>query len=192
LQTLSGVSAAGPAFQTHAASRARFAALLLWSALLALSLLALACGKPAPPQLEETSLGNWQGQILPAHRGKILVVPVWASWCQTCAELLPSLSTLAGEYETRGVEVVGLCVDDADDLPALGEARQLLNEQQAPFHNYLLRSEISQTLAQLDLGGLPAVLVYDAQGELRYRLEGDAFENRIEAADVTGAIESLL
>ena len=164
----------------------------LRSALLALSLLALACGKSAPPQLEETSLDNWQGQILPVHRGKILVVPVWASWCQTCAELFPALSTLAREYETRGVEVVGLCVDDADDASALGEARALLGEQQTSFHSYLLRAEISQALAQLDLAGVPAVLVYDAQGQLRYRLEGDAFENRIEAGDVTGAIESLL
>jgi thiol-disulfide isomerase/thioredoxin len=137
-------------------------------------------------------LSHWREQILPAHHGKILVVPVWASWCQTCAELLPSLGTLARDYEPRGVAVIGLCADDADDPSAVGEARALLNEQQTPFHNYLLRSEISQVLAQLDLGGLPAVLVYDAQGELRYRLEGDAFENQIDAGDIAGAIESLL
>jgi thiol-disulfide isomerase/thioredoxin len=161
-------------------------------ALVALSLFALACGKPALPQLQETSLSHWREEIVSAHRGKILVVPVWASWCQTCAELLPSLGTLAREYETRGVLVEGLCLDDVDDSSAVGEASALLNEQQTSFHNYLLRSEISQALAQLDVGGLPAVLVYDAQGELRYRLEGDAFENRIEAGDVVGAIESLL
>ncbi len=191
MRTLIGRSAAKPEIQSQAALRSPFANLLPRGILLALGLLALACGKPAPPQLEETALGHWRAEILPAHRGKILIVPVWASWCQTCPELFPSLDTLAFEYEARGVVVEGLCLDDADDPSAVAEARALLSEQQTSFHNYLLRAEISQALAQLDLAGLPSVLVYDAQGELRYRLEGDAYENRIEGGDIAGAIESL-
>ncbi len=45
-------------------------------------------------------------------RGKILVVDVWATWCGPCRMVIPHLSKLREKYRARGVEVVGLSVDE--------------------------------------------------------------------------------
>ena len=153
--------------------------------------LALSCGTVVP-QLEEISLSRWREQIPGAYRGKILVVTAWAGWCRSCVEVFPDLVRIARIYQPRGVVFAGVCLDDAADQPALEEARKLVEEQQVPFATYLLRSEISEALAELDAQGIPLVLLYDATGELRYQLEGDDFDNEISPADIEDAIESLL
>ena len=159
--------------------------------LLLLCLVLASCGTQ-PPQLEQISLSRWREQIPGAYRGKILVVTAWAGWCRNCVEVFPDLVRIARIYQPRGVAFAGVCLDDPDDQPALEEARKLVEEQQVPFATYLLQSEISEALAELDAQGIPLVLLYDATGKLRYQLEGDDFDNEISPADIEGAIESLL
>jgi thiol-disulfide isomerase/thioredoxin len=168
-------------------SSLRFLVLLLFLAL-------ASCGTAVPqlPQLERISLTRWREQIPGAYRGKILVVTAWAGWCRSCVELFPHLVTIARTYQPRGVAFAGVCLDDAADQPAFEEGRRLVDEHQVPFATYLLQSEISEALAELDAQGIPLVLLYDATGKLRYQLEGDDFENEINAADIEDAIESLL
>jgi len=164
---------------------ARAASLLLLAAFLS------GCGRTGH-DLEPISYEQWQRQIPAAHEGRVLVVPVWATWCRTCLDLLPAIIELSGKYQRAGVDFAGLCVDDADDRLAIENAQGLVRELEAPFGQYLLQSEISKTLAWLDLAGIPAVLVYDAEGQLRFRLEGDDPDNEIAPADLEDAIESLL
>jgi thiol-disulfide isomerase/thioredoxin len=154
--------------------------------------MALASCGTAMPQLEPISLGQWREQIPGAYRGEILVVTTWASWCRSCVEMFPDLVRIARTYQPRGVAFAGVCLDDAADQPALEEARKLVEEHQVPFATYLLQSEISEALAQLDAQGIPLVLLYDGKGKLRYQLEGDNLDNEISPADVEDAIESLL
>jgi len=160
--------------------------------LLLLCLTLASCGAAAVPQLEQISLRRWREQIPGSYRGKILVVTAWAGWCRSCVELFPDLIRIARTYQPRGVAFAGVCLDDAADQPALEEARKLVEEQQVPFATYLLQSEISEALAELDAQGIPLVLLYDATGKLRYQLEGDDFDNEISPADIEDAIESLL
>jgi thiol-disulfide isomerase/thioredoxin len=160
--------------------------------LLLLLCLALASCHTAVPQLEPISPSRWREQIPGAYSGKILVVTAWAGWCRSCVELFPDLIRISQTYQPRGVAFAAVCLDDAADQPALEEARKLVKEHRVPFATYLLESEISEALADLDAQGIPLVLLYDATGKLRYQLEGDDFDNEISAADIEDAIESLL
>ena len=65
----------------------------------------------APPQAPLVELGsgpwNWQ-----AHRGKTILVTVWASWCPAAIDLLPSLGKLLDALGARpDIEVVTLNAD---------------------------------------------------------------------------------
>lgn len=52
------------------------------------------------------------GQInTAAYRGKTLLVFYWATWCQPCQQDLPALRALYQQYQSRGFEVVGVCLD---------------------------------------------------------------------------------
>jgi cytochrome c biogenesis protein CcmG/thiol:disulfide interchange protein DsbE len=46
------------------------------------------------------------------YRGKVLVVDFWATWCPPCRQETPALVKIANELGPRGVEVLGLHIDD--------------------------------------------------------------------------------
>ena len=46
------------------------------------------------------------------YRGKVLVLDFWATWCPPCRQETPQLARLAKENRERGLEVIGLHIDD--------------------------------------------------------------------------------
>lgn len=48
---------------------------------------------------------------LASLRGKVVLVNFWASWCPPCREELPELERISREYRDKGVEIVGINID---------------------------------------------------------------------------------
>ena len=46
------------------------------------------------------------------YRGKAVVLNFWATWCRPCRIEMPMLAELESQYKARGLEVVGVSVDD--------------------------------------------------------------------------------
>ena len=46
------------------------------------------------------------------YRGKVLVMDFWATWCPPCRQETPQLARLARENRDRGLEVIGMHIDD--------------------------------------------------------------------------------
>jgi thiol-disulfide isomerase/thioredoxin len=158
-------------------------ALLLCLTLLWLPAVCAALDKgDAAPALTGTTLDG-KPFDLAALKGKVVVLNLWATWCGPCREEMPALEAFATQYAARGVVVVGLDEDDADDA---GEVRKVM----AAFHYPALMAATAPTNDFHQPRVLPMTYVIDAQGTIRARLwPGDV---PVTAASLEKAVAPLL
>lgn len=116
---------------------------------------------------------------LEAHRGKVVLVNYWATWCPPCHAETPALVRLASEYKARGFEVVGISVDEDRDL-----IRPFVDEYKISYPILLPTNAASLSLM---IEALPTTVLYDRQGRMAKRFVGAALESTFRAD-----IEALL
>jgi thiol-disulfide isomerase/thioredoxin len=56
----------------------------------------------------EQALGQW--------KGKVVVVNFWATWCAPCREEMPEFVRAQNELGGKGLQLVGIAVDQADKV----------------------------------------------------------------------------
>jgi thiol-disulfide isomerase/thioredoxin len=54
-------------------------------------------------------------------KGKVVLVDFWATYCGPCRAQAPKLAALREKYRSKGLEIVGLNVDDSKDLGLVKE-----------------------------------------------------------------------
>ena len=54
---------------------------------------------------------NGRTLALADHRGKVVLLNFWATWCEPCLEEMPAMERLARTYQERGLVVLALSVD---------------------------------------------------------------------------------
>jgi peroxiredoxin len=50
------------------------------------------------------------------YKGKVVLLDFWATWCPPCRKEIPGFIELFNSYQSRGLVVVGVSMDDADDI----------------------------------------------------------------------------
>jgi cytochrome c biogenesis protein CcmG, thiol:disulfide interchange protein DsbE len=58
--------------------------------------------------MPELDGGSWR---LSQHRGEVVLINYWASWCGPCREETPGLIDLARDYRYKGLSIVGVSMD---------------------------------------------------------------------------------
>jgi peroxiredoxin len=73
-------------------------------------------GPPAPPfSLERVGGGRVTLEDL---AGKLVLLDFWATWCTPCVQEIPVLNDVYAAHRGRGLEVIGIAVEDLEP-PAL-------------------------------------------------------------------------
>ena len=130
------------------------------------------------PSISAPSLDG--GRVtLDVYRGEVVLVNFWASWCGPCRKEQPGLERLWREYEPRGVQFLG--VNFRDDPAA---ARTYLEEFGVTYPSVADDGVIAH---RFGVPYLPATVLVDRSGGMRYRLLGAQDE-----AVVRGYLEDLL
>jgi peroxiredoxin len=49
------------------------------------------------------------------YRGKVILLDFWATWCAPCQEEIPRFVEWQNEYRDRGLQVIGVSMDDSPE-----------------------------------------------------------------------------
>jgi cytochrome c biogenesis protein CcmG, thiol:disulfide interchange protein DsbE len=71
----------------------------------------MAVGEQAP-DVEFNALKDSGTIKLSELRGKVVLLDFWASWCAPCQEELPLLDDMSTRLKSKGIEIVGLSIDE--------------------------------------------------------------------------------
>ena len=112
------------------------------------------------PEGKRHSIAEWDG--------KLLLVNFWATWCPPCLHEIPMFITLQQRYGERGVQLLGIAIDDCDNVAAVAEQIGL---NYPTLHGQLDAIEVMAAYGNKS-GGLPFTVLISPSGQIVARHAG--------------------
>jgi len=103
---------------------------------------------------------NTLKQALAEHRGKVVYLDFWASWCGPCRKSFPWMNSISKKYQSQGFVVISVNLDADKAL-----AQEFLSKNTANFSViYDPQGDIAQ---RFNIRGMPSSLIIDRQGRVQ-------------------------
>jgi thiol-disulfide isomerase/thioredoxin len=100
-------------------------------------------------------------------KGKVVVVDFWATWCGPCVAEMPNMKKLYAEYKDKGVEFVGVSLDQPKDEGGLDALKQFVEKNEIGWPQYYQGAGWDSDFSgSWGINSIPAVFVIDAEGNL--------------------------
>jgi thiol-disulfide isomerase/thioredoxin len=131
-----------------------------------------ASGKPPLPAIAlDTELKSVTGESikLSNYSGKVLLVNLWATWCGPCRTEIPELVKLHKEYQSRGVEMVGLSTEDP--VASAESVQEFVKYFKVDYQVGWAPREVAIALMQ-GRGSIPQSLIITRNGRIKKRFVG--------------------
>lgn len=136
-------------------------------------------GQPAPEIVGVDLEG--EPMKLSDFRGKVVAVSFWANWCRCCVALFPHERQLVEKYRDRPFVLLGVNADENRS-----QAKKVQDRHQLSWRSFHIGDAVGPVPTEWGVDAWPTIFVLDAQGTVRYRING------ADAPAVERAIESLL
>jgi thiol-disulfide isomerase/thioredoxin len=145
-------------------------------------LIALLFLAPATPSLKPIDEAGYN-TLIQKHAGKVVLMDIWAAWCEPCRAETPDLVKLSAKLGPKGLDYVTVTIDNPAEL---SYAEKFLHKNAVPFPAYYRKTKnedawVHNVNAQWT-GTLPALFLYDRKGRLAKSFIGSAPPDAIEAA----------
>ena len=120
-------------------------------------------GKAAPDfALKSNSGANIR---LSEHRGEVVMINFWATWCAPCRQEMPLLEELFTRYERVGFTLLGVNIDD-DPRRAMAMAQELGVTFPVLFDS---TKDVSKLY---EVNAMPVTVILDREGNVRHVHQG--------------------
>lgn len=124
----------------------------------------LAVGDAVPPYAIRTLAGE---SVRFGGAQPLTVLNVWATWCTSCREEMGDLNALQREFHGRGLRVVGVSVDAANEI----RVRRFAEDEGLTFG---VAHDFEQRIQQLyHVVGVPETFIIGKDGRLLWRTAGN-------------------
>ena len=131
-----------------------------------------------PPDFAVQDLAG-ASQSLQQHKGRVVVLHFWASWCGFCRSEIPELLALHNEWSARGVDVLTVSIDRQPE-----QLRQFLAATPLPYPIIVDQEQGDLLASRFDVSGIPVTYIVDRDGRIALHLQG--------ASDITAAVRETL
>lgn len=150
----------------------RAATLIIICLMLALSDFAQNGSEPA----STVALKDLSGKTvnLSDFKGKVVLLNFWAVWCVPCEAEIPELVKWQQEYESDGLQIIGITYPPTNKRKVRSFARKMKI-------NYPVLFGSKKTKELFDSGeNLPYSVVIDKDGNIKERIEGVIFDDEFD------------
>ena len=97
-------------------------------------------------------------------KGKVVILDFWATWCPPCRKEIPDFITIQKEYADRGVQIVGVALDELPKVQAFARENGM---------TYPVLIGNDGVVAQYGgIEGIPTTFIIDRKGKIVERFEG--------------------
>ncbi len=140
------------------------------------------------PILEAENKATSGGPIkLGDYSGKVLLVNLWATWCGPCRMEIPELVKLHKEFQSRGVEMIGLSTEDP--VASAESVSDFIREYEIDYQIGWATREVAQALMQ-GRSAIPQSFVIARDGRILRRFVG--FRADLTPGQIKQALEQAL
>jgi peroxiredoxin len=134
-------------------------------------------GKPAKLNFTFKDINN-RKVSLSDFKGKVIILDFWATWCVPCKAEIPGFIDLQKKYGQRGLQIIGLSVDDS--LPT---AKKYADEMKMNYPVLLAEGKEDILMAYDPIPSIPVSVVIGRDGKICSKHVGiapvDVFEKEI-------------
>lgn len=98
-------------------------------------------------------------QAMAQHKGKVVYVDFWASWCVPCRKSFPWMNAIQTKHQEQGFVVLSINLDAEEKL-----AKIFL--QKTPANFAIIYDAKGKLARQFKIKGMPSSYLFDRQGKL--------------------------
>lgn len=141
--------------------------ILCVAAVLALSVSGIASSTVVEGKAPDFTLKSMQGGNLKLseHRGEVVMINFWASWCAPCRQEMPILNDLYLRYRDMGFTLLGVNVEEEID-----GAKKMMTDLKVVFP--VLFDTTNEVSKMYKVEAMPSTILVDRDGNMRYLHRG--------------------
>ena len=101
------------------------------------------------------------------YKGQVVLINIWATWCQPCRVEIPSIERLYQTYGPKGLKVVAVSIDDPGSESAI---RAFTRDMRMTFQ--VLHDPTGEIERAYQATGYPETVIVGKDGVIRKKIAG--------------------
>ena len=126
------------------------------------ALSSLAVGKKAPEAIARDLDGK--AVKLSDHKGQVIVLDIWATWCGPCRAMIPHERKMVEKYKAKPFTLISISADETPDI-----VKTFLKKEPMPWVHWHAGPGDDSLVKKWNVRFFPTILVLDSKGVIRYK-----------------------
>jgi thiol-disulfide isomerase/thioredoxin len=116
---------------------------------------------------------NGKNDKLSNYRGKVVIVDMWATWCNPCKAVMPELKKAYDDTSRDEVEIISINIDARETAKMIQDFIDEFAESGIEL-NWIFGMDTGDVLSEkyMKEGAIPTLAIFDQKGRLHFRKAG--------------------